>query len=558
MIERLKHQKVLSVTLLVFTLSIGVLIGTLIDGKVSAANKQSTVAPDATPLQTPALAQIGNDFTRLAKKLEPSVVYITAETTVGPQTRAHPAVPQQPQQSQQRRRRAQPQQPQSQDDEEEDQSQGGQGQNGDQMERFFRFFGQQGGPDMVPRKRGQSGTGFIVDRNGYIITNNHVVEKMDKIKVKLHGDPTEYKARVIGTDSETDIAVIKIEKTNLTPVAISNSDSVQVGDWAVAIGSPFGFEATVTAGIVSATGRDVTGASFQRFIQTDAAINPGNSGGPLLNIKGEVIGINTMIATRSGAYEGIGFALPMNMAVKVYNAVIMGGKVTRGYIGIRWSRDQKADTLRAMGLTNGVFIETVTPNGPAAKAGLKENDVIVALNGREVKDGNELVNRVADLDVGTTADITVDRDSKKMNFKLTIGDREEGMRADSNGVQTDPAEKEEAAPTTPSNPAVKFGIRLKDLTADEMKGLPTTEKKGVRVAHVEEGSFAEEIGIQDNDVIVWLNRQVVSSFEDVKRLQAALKPGDAVAFIVVRPMAGARGGGVEYGRRTLSGTLPQP
>ena len=546
MLERLKHQKVLSVTLLVFTLSIGVMIGTLIDGKVSAANKQSTVAPDATPLQTPPLSQIGNDFTKLAKKLEASVVYITAEATAGPQTQTHPNIPQQPQQ---RRRRQQPQQqPQ---DEEEDQSQG----NGDQMERFFRFFGPQGGPDMVPRKRAQSGTGFIVDRNGYILTNNHVVEKMDKIKVKLHGDTTEYKARVIGTDSETDLAVLKIDKPNLSPVAISNSDSVQVGDWAVAIGSPFGFEATVTAGIVSATGRDVNGQSFQRFIQTDAAINPGNSGGPLLNIKGEVIGVNTMIATRSGAYEGIGFALPMNMAVKVYNAIIMGGKVTRGYIGIRWSRDQKADTLRAMGLSNGVFVESVTPGGPAAKAGLKENDVIVALNGREVKDGNDLVNRVADLDVGTVADLTVDRDGKKQNYKLTIGDREEGLRADNNGVQTDPAEKDEATPTNPANPAVKFGIRLKDLTPDESKTLPTTEKKGVKVAHVEEGSFAEEIGLQDNDVIVWLNRQVVSNFEDVKRIQGALKPGDAVAFVVVRPMA-ARGGKVEYIRRTLSGTLP--
>ena len=551
MFERLKHQKVLSVTLLAFTLSIGVLIGTIIDGKVSAANKQSTVAPDATPLLTPPVSQIGNDFTRLAKKLETSVVYITAETNTAPaqQSQARPSAPPQG------RRRAQPrQQPQQQqDEEEEDPSQGGGG--NDQMERFFRFFGQQGGPEMMPRKRAQSGTGFIVDRNGYIITNNHVVEKMDKIRVKLHGDTTDYKARVIGTDSETDLAVIKIDKTNLTPVSLSNSDSVQVGDWAVAIGSPFGFEATVTAGIVSATGRDVSGSSFQRFIQTDAAINPGNSGGPLLNIKGEVIGVNTMIATRSGAYEGIGFALPMNMAVKVYNGIIMSGKVTRGYIGIRWSRDQKPDTLRAMGLTAGVFVETVTPGGPAAKAGLKENDVIVALNGRAVQDGNDLVNRVADLDVGTTADLTVDRDGKKMNFKLTIGDREEAMRADNNGIQVDPVEKEQALPSSPTNPAVKFGIRLKDLAADEAKGLPTSEKKGVRVAHVEEGSFAEEIGLLDNDVIVWVNRQTVGSFEDVKRIQAALKPGDAVAFVVERPL-GMRSK-VEYQRRTFSGTLPQ-
>jgi serine protease Do len=261
-----------------------------------------------------------------------------------------------------------------------------------------------------------------------------------------------------------------------------------------------------------------------------------------------------MIATRSGAYEGIGFALPMNMAVKVYNSIISNGKVTRGYIGIRWSRDQKPDTLRAMGLRAGVFVESVTPGGPAEKAGLKDNDVIVALNGHEVSDGNDLVNRVADLDIGTTAAVTVDRDGKKLNFKLTIGDREKGLLADNNGVSPDPTEKEETTPT-PSNPAVKFGIRLKDLTSDEAKTLPTTEKKGVRVAHVEEGSFAEDIGLLDNDIIIWLNRQPVATFEDVKKIQAALKPGDAVAFTIVRPSTG-RAGNVEYTRRTFSGTLP--
>lgn len=541
MYERLKHQKVLSFALLAFTLSIGILIGTLIDGRVSAANKQSAVAPDATPLQVPPVSQIGNDFTKLAKKLEPSVVYITAESTVGPQTRNRMPI-----QPQQRRRPQQPQRQQQNpddDDQDADQSQA------DQMERFFRFFQ---GPD-VPQhnfKRGQSGTGFIVDKNGYIITNNHVVEKMDKIKVKLHGDSVEYKARVIGSDSETDIAVIKIDKGNLSPAMIGNSDSVQVGDWAVAIGSPFGFEATVTAGIVSATGRDVSGGVFQRFIQTDAAINPGNSGGPLLNIRGEVIGVNTMIATRSGAYEGIGFALPMNMAVKVYNAIIMNGKVPRGYIGIRWNRDQKPDLLRAMGLTEGVFVEQVTPGGPAEKSGLKENDVVIALNGRPVKDGNDLVNRVADLEVGTTAAVTVDRNGKKMDFKLTIGDREQGLKAD-NGVQDNEPQQSDDSQAVPSNSSVKFGIRLKELTPEQKSALKTPEKKGVLVANVEDDSFASDIGMRANDVIVWLNRQVVGSFDDVKRIQGALKPGDAVAFVVMRPVG--RG---EYQRLTLSGTLP--
>ncbi len=189
-----------------------------------------------------------------------------------------------------------------------------------------------------------------MDKNGYIITNNHVVDGVDRIKVKLHGDETEYKARLIGTDRETDLAVIKIDsKRPLAPVTIANSDGVQVGDWAVAIGSPFGLEASVTAGIVSATDRTSIGQQFQRFIQTDAAINPGNSGGPLLNIKGEVIGVNTMIATQSGGSQGIGFALPINTVVRVYNDIIRDGRVTRGSIGISWAPGTKLGNPARLG-----------------------------------------------------------------------------------------------------------------------------------------------------------------------------------------------------------------
>ncbi len=210
-----------------------------------------------------------------------------------------------------------------------------------------RFFGGQGGgaPQVVPQeaqKHEQSGTGFVVDRNGYIVTNNHVVEHGDKIMVKLQGDSTEYRARVIGTDSETDLAVLKIDAHKpLEPVSIGNSEAVQVGDWAVAIGSPFTLEESVTAGIVSALGRDIDGSSFKRFIQTDAAINPGNSGGPLVNIRGEVIGVNTMIATSRGGSEGVGFALPSNMVVRVYNDIIRDGTVSRGSIGIKFSPNTK-------------------------------------------------------------------------------------------------------------------------------------------------------------------------------------------------------------------------
>src|SRR6476659_1240328 len=281
LLDKMRQQKLLSMTLLLFTLSIGIVIGTLVNTGVHA-QRSGAAAPDATPLVLPKAVQIGNEFTKLAKMLEPSVVNITADYT--------PKL----QEGKSRKK--------GNDDDPDD----------DSSDLFRRFFGGPGGGDSSPQsqRREQSGTGFVVDKNGYIVTNNHVVDGVDRIKVKLHGDETEYKARLIGTDRETDLAVIKIDaKHPLAPVTIANSDGVQVGDWAVAIGSPFGLEASVTAGIVSAVGRSpalLNARTFQHFIQTDAAINPGNSGGPLLNIRGEVIGVNTMIATSGRGSEGVG------------------------------------------------------------------------------------------------------------------------------------------------------------------------------------------------------------------------------------------------------------
>ncbi len=313
--RKMKQQKLLSVTLLLFTLIVGIIIGTLINTGVQAQKQTSAIAPDATPLAVPQIVPISNEFSKLAKRLEPSVVYIESDYLAKPGKHKH-----------------------SNDPEEEDNGEAQPPNGHDPSDLFRRFFGKQ-----EPRnfRTEGTGTGFIVDKNGYIITNQHVIEKADRIKVKLNGESAEYKARVIGIDGETDVAVLKIDaKRPLVPVHVGNSDGVEVGDWAIAIGSPFGLQATVTAGIVSATSRDLPGAqAFQHFLQTDAAINPGNSGGPLLNIRGEVIGMNTMIATRSGAYEGIGFALPSNMAVKVYNDIIREGRVVRGSIGIVWSRE---------------------------------------------------------------------------------------------------------------------------------------------------------------------------------------------------------------------------
>jgi len=530
--EKMRQQKLLSTTLLLFTLSLGIVIGTLINTGVHAARPQSA-APDATPLSIPKATAIGNDFTKLAKQLEPSVVNITADYMPKPQTG---------------RKGIQP--PAGDDDDQGDD---------DGSDLFRRFFGNRGGqnaPQQMQRRE-QSGTGFIVDKNGYIVTNNHVVDGVDHIKVKLHDDPTEYRARLIGADRETDVAVIKIEpKHPLPAVTIGNSDSVQVGEWTVAIGSPFGLEATVTAGIVSATGRGEIGGQFQRFIQTDAAINPGNSGGPLLNIRGEVIGVNTMIATQSGGYQGVGFALPVNTVVRAYNDIIKSGRVTRGSIGVSWGRE-KPETLKGLGVDHGVIVADVHKEGPADKAGIKPNDIITAINGQAIKDGDDLVERVAEMPVGTQTKLTVDRDGKKMEFSLTIQDRTK-VFADDPRVVGESAIQESLSGKNEST-QVKFGVSIRP-TTDEERDL-TPDKRGVTVTRVETGSFAEDIGMQDRDIIVSINRAPVNSVDDVRKIQQNLKPGDAVAFRVVRVAQGAGRNRAAAQPRTdtffLSGYLPQ-
>jgi serine protease Do len=435
----------------------------------------------------------------------------------------------------------------------------------DSNDLFRRFFGGPGGgggggAQAAPPqayKHEQSGTGFIVDPHGYIVTNNHVVDGADKIRVKLHGDTNEYRAKLIGTDRETDLAVIKIDaRKNLQTVRIGNSDAVQVGDWAVAIGSPFGLEETVTAGIVSATGRDIDGAQqFQHFLQTDAAINPGNSGGPLLNIRGEVIGVNTMIATSRGGSEGVGFALPVNMIVRVYNDLIKEGRVTRGSVGISFSKNTKPETLAAAGLDHGVIIEAVTKDGPAEKGGLKPEDIILSINAQPVKDGDDLVGRVADLPVGSVADLQVDRDGKKMEFKVTIRDRMDVFKSDPRVVGENNPPEDSSKPEAAS--AVKFGVRLRELSEDERNQAP--DKHGVMVVHVEADSFAEDIGFMERDIITAINRQPVTSSDDVRKIQQTLKPGSAVDFRVVRipqSVSGKNRGGGGAQTFHLAGTLP--
>ena len=396
--KMLKNRK----TVATLALAAGLLLGTWINSGVKAASAAASPAPDAAQLTVPNPVQLSTAFTQLAKQLEPSVVQVTS-TIEQKQVRS--------------RGRATPQ-PFGED----------------WPDPFRRFFGDNPFGDLPqqPRRAEGTGSGFVVDKNGYILTNNHVVDGATKVKVQLHENDTEYTAKVIGADPELDLAVLKIEAGRpLAPVRIGNSDGVQVGDWAVAIGSPFGLEATVTAGIISAKGRAIGDHQLQRFLQTDAAINPGNSGGPLLNINGEVIGVNTMIASSSGAYQGVGFALPINLAVNSYNQIIKTGKVSRGAIGIQFDRNQKPELLKVYGGATGVFVRRVTPRTPAERAGIREGDIVTAFNGKPVKDGDDLVSMVSQTPVGSQVPLTVLRDGKTMDLTISIGDRAEIVAGDS-------------------------------------------------------------------------------------------------------------------------------
>jgi serine protease Do len=416
----------------------------------------------------------------------------------------------------------------------------------DPFDLFERFFDQ--GPfGMEPPdlKQRSLGSGVVVDAKGYILTNNHVVSKATKIKVKILDDPTLYDAKVIGADEETDLAVIKIEADHpLKYAKIGNSDGLNVGDWVLAIGSPFGLEETVTAGIVSAEGRDIPGSGqFQRFIQTDAAINPGNSGGPLVSMSGEVIGINTAIATGTGSYAGVGFAMPSNVAAKVYNQIVKTGKVIRGSIGVHFQPEQSAVLLRSFGTDHGVIVTKVEPDGPADKAGLRQGDVILSIDGEDVKDGEELVAKVAETPVGQSVTIRYLRDKKEAETKLAIGDRAQ-VFAEQLGTET------EEQSTDVGGTDVKFGISIQNVTPEIAGRLGVSEGKGVLVTNVDSDSFAEEIGLERGDVILEVNHQEVSKVDDVLRIQRSLGSKSDVVFMVQRNQGG------QAMTIYLAGTLP--
>jgi serine protease Do len=521
---------------MLFTLAIGILIGTVAQTGAKA-DREQTAAPDATPLTIPKAVFIENEFTKVAKNVEPSVVNIQTDYIPKTNTQTKNATP---------RRRGQQQEPDDQGDD-----------NGGLPDLFQRFFGQGGSGQGLqfgaPQDQRSSslGSGIVVDPNGYILTNNHVVENATRIKVKFLNDETEYPGTVVGTDPQTDLAVVHVDRKGLRSAKIGNSDAIQPGDWAIAIGSPFSFESTVTAGIVSAVARDLgqDSTSFQHFIQTDAAINPGNSGGPLLNINGEVIGINTMIASRSGGYQGIGFAMPINTAVKVYNEIIKAGHVTRGSVGIKFT-EANPDLLKVYGANHGVFVQEVEPGGPADKAGVKAEDIISTIGGKNINKGQDLIDTVADAEVGSSLKVGIIRDKKPMTLSILIGDRSKvfAQEFSDNGAAPDSAPESAAQ--------MKFGMSVQSLRQADRQAMGFKGNNGVLIASTEPGSFADDIGLEKGDVIIELNRQPVNSPEDIRRIQNALKPGDSVAFHVMRQAQQRLGGSGEWTSLFLAGAVP--
>jgi serine protease Do len=332
------------------------------------------------------------------------------------------------------------------------------------------------------------------------------------------------------------------------PVAVlGNSDAVEVGDWSLAIGNPFGFlQGSVTAGIISAKDRDKVGQQFQRFLQTDAAINPGNSGGPLVDMAGQVIGINTAIITGSQGNEGVGFALPSNTAIGVYNQIIANGKVTRGSIGVQFTDAHSTNpiVLRELGAPYGIVLQRVEPGSPADKAGLQSGDVITSVNGKPVHTGNDLVNPIASATIGSTVHVTYVRDKKQHDANLTVADRTK-LFPDRAGITGTPGENS----ATPA----EFGLRLEDLGTDKAKRAGFENIKGVLVTTVDPASFAEDIGFTRGDVITEVNHVEITSVSEYRKIAAALKVGENVLFKVRR-----RTSNEQLDTVYLAGVVPPP
>jgi serine protease Do len=454
-------------------------------GEEQPAEPAATPTPAAAPRAQGPLSSLP-DFTQLAERLSPAVVNIsTTSQGEAPQMGGGGPNP------------------------------FGKGDPHEFFEPFERFFGPM--PKHAYKQR-SLGSGFIINRDGYILTNNHVIDNADEIIVKLENEK-EYKAKVVGRDAKTDIAIIRIEDApDLTPATLGNSDELRVGEWVMSIGNPFGLEHTVTAGIVSAKGRFIGQGSYDQFIQTDAAINPGNSGGPLINLKGEVVGINTAIFSRSGGNIGIGFATPINVAKDLLPELEAKGKVTRGWLGVMIQK-VTPEIAESLGLKDqkGALVADVMKDGPAAEAGIKVGDVIVEFDGHAVKDSTELPLLVARTPIGKAVKLKVLRDKGSEVLSLKVGELKDEETAVAAG-------KEE-----------NFGLTVQPLTPEIAESLSlSSDIKGVVVSGVESGSAAEDAGLRRGDVIQEVNREPVKDLAAYRKAVKSAAKGKSVLFLVRR------------------------
>jgi serine protease Do len=391
---------------------------------------------------------------------------------------------------------------------------------------FFDFFNPFKDFKMPRKWREQSlGSGVIVSPDGIIVTNNHVIEQADEIRVTLF-DKRSFKARIIGADPKTDVAVVKIDATGLPTVRWGDSDKLQVGEFVLAIGNPFGLSHTVTMGIISAVGRaDVGIADYEDFIQTDAAINPGNSGGPLVNVRGELIGINTAIFSKSGGYQGIGFAVPSNMARLVIDQLEQHGKVTRGWLGVT-IQELTPDLAMKFGLgsAGGALVSDVAKASPADTAGIRRGDIILEFNGKDVNDVGNLRNMVAQSKVGSVVPVTIRRGAKAYAFKVTIA-----------ALPRDTAEALPVNPQEEQGGGSLTGLSVMDLSKEISKQLGLSkDEKGVVIVRVEPGSSAEDAGLRKGDVIQEIDRKKIERIDQYNKAVAGIRQGDTALLFIDR------------------------
>ena len=383
-----------------------------------------------------------------------------------------------------------------------------------------RFFGEEG--DRMEEFETQSlGSGFIIDADGYVVTNNHVVKNAEEIIVRL-SDRRELPAKVIGTDPRSDVALLKVEADKLPVVKIGKSDTLKVGEWVMAIGTPFGFDHSVSVGIVSAIGRNLPSENYVPFIQTDVAINPGNSGGPLFNLDGEVVGINSQIYSRTGGFMGLSFAIPIDVAIDVVQQLKTKGKVSRGWLGIL-IQDVNRELAESFGMKQprGAVVLRVLPDSPAAKAGFKVGDVVVEFDGKKIYRSSDLPLAVGQADIGGKSKVTVIREGKSKTLNVTIAE----LPSEEQLAEHRPAEPDKAK-------ADKLGLRVETLTAEQRQQLELG-KRGVIVREVEAGP-ARSAGIRPGDILLVINNQDVTSAEQFTKLVKDLPAGKSVPVLIQR------------------------